>query len=249
MTNAGKMLEGIYNNAANLNMIERWQASISQNLANSQAAGFKRTQFSVNAEPASKANAGGGSVASQPKSQERIDLSPGAIRRTDKNTDVAIDGPGFFQIQGANGRMLYSRNGEFHFNTENTLVNTGGQALMGEGGPVVVDPDKGPLTISGNGTLSQGDNTLGKLPLYDFPKGEADLTQVAGGFLAKVSPTLVEKPSLVQGAVENSNVSPVSEMINLIMVSNAYQSSQKLMSSHDTLIGQAIQTLGAPPTA
>jgi flagellar basal body rod protein FlgG len=245
------MLEGIYNNAANLNMIERWQASISQNLANSQAAGFKRSQFSVTAEPASKANAGSGSVASQPKSQECIDLSPGAIRRTDKNTDVAIDGPGFFQIQGANGRMLYSRNGEFHFNTGNTLVNAGGQALMGEGGPIVIDPDKGPLTISGNGTLSQGDNTLGQLPLYDFSKGEADLTQVAGGFLAKagVSPNLVEKPSLVQGAVENSNVSPVSEMISLIMVSNAYQSSQKLMSSHDTLIGQAIQTLGAPPTA
>ena len=53
----------------------------------------------------------------------------------------------------------------------------------------------------------------------------------------------------MQGAIENSNVSPVNEMISLIMVSNAYQSSQKLMTSHDTLIAQAIQTLGAPPTA
>ena len=245
------MLEGIYNNAANLNMIERWQASISQNLANSQAAGFKRSQFSVNTEPTSKTNSAGVNAAIQPKSQERVDLSPGAIRRTDKDTDVAIDGPGFFQVQGTNGQMLYTRNGEFHFNTENTLVNTSGQALLGEGGPIVIDPDKGPITIAGNGTLSQGTNTLGKLPLYDFAKGEADLKQVAGGFLAKdgVAPTLVEKPLIVQGAIENSNVSPVNEMISLIMVSNAYQSSQKLMTSHDTLIAQAIQTLGAPPTA
>ena len=244
------MLEGIYNNAANLNMIEQWQASISQNLANSQAAGFKRSQFSVNAAPSAKTSTGGSS-ASQPTSQNRVDLSPGSIRQTDKNTDIAIDGPGFFQVKGPKDQMLYTRNGEFHFNTENTLVNTSGQPLMGEGGPIVIDPEKGTVTISKNGTISQGKNTLGHLPLYDFAKGEADLTQVAGGFVAKkgVAPTPVEKPSLVQGAIENSNVSPVTEMISLIMVSNAYQSSQKLMSSHDSLMGQAIQTLGAPPTA
>jgi flagellar basal body rod protein FlgG len=245
------MLEGIYSNAANLNMLESWQASISQNLASSQSSGFKRTQFSVNAESGSKVNASGGNIASQPKSQNRLDLSPGATRRTDKNTDIAIDGPGFFQIQGANGRMLYTRNGEFHFNTENSLVNSSGQPLMGEGGPIVINPDDGALSIAGDGTISQGANTLGRLPLYDFAKGEADLTQVSGGFLAKagVAPTLVEKPSLIQGAVEGSNVSPITEMISLIMVSNAYQSSQKLIASHDQLMGQAIQTLGAPPTA
>ena len=245
------MLEGIYNNAASLNMIERWQASISQNLANSQAAGFKRSQFSVNADPSAKSGPNGGNASSKPDSQNRVDLSPGAIRRTDKDTDIAVDGTGFFQIQGANGEMLYTRNGEFHFNTENTLVNTEGRPLMGEGGPIVLDPQKGPITISSNGTLSQGKNTLGHLPLYDFAKGEADLTQVNGGFVAKkgVVPTVVEKPSMVQGAIESSNVSPVTEMISLIMVSNAYQSSQKLITSHDTLMGQAIQTLGAPPSA
>ena len=116
------MLEGIYNNAANLNMIERWQASISQNLANSQAAGFKRSQFSVNTEPTSKTNSAGVNAAIQPKSQERVDLSPGAIRRTDKDTDVAIDGPGFFQVQGTNGQMLYTRNGEFHFNPHQSTM-------------------------------------------------------------------------------------------------------------------------------
>ena len=244
------MLEGIYNNAANLNMIEQWQASISQNLANSQASGFKRSQFSVNSAPSAKTSTGG-SPASQPISQSRIDLSAGSIRQTDKNTDIAIDGPGFFQVQGPKGQTLYTRNGEFHFNTENTLVNASGQPLMGEGGPIVVDPEKGQITIAKNGTISQGKNTLGHIPLYDFAKGEADLTQIAGGFVAKkgVVPTQVEKPTVVQGAIENSNVSPVTEMISLIMVSNAYQSSQKLMSSHDSLMGQAIQTLGAPPTA
>ena len=64
-----------------------------------------------------------------------------------------------------------------------------------------------------------------------------------------VSPTVVEKPGMIQGAIEGSNVSPITEMINLITVSNAYQSSQKLITSHDTLMGQAIQTLGAPPVA
>ncbi|MEI6035180.1 MAG: flagellar hook basal-body protein [Verrucomicrobiae bacterium] len=245
------MLEGIYNNAANLNMLERWQASISQNLASSQASGFKRSQFSVNSEPGAKAESSGSTATSLPKSQNRIDLSAGANRRTENNTDIAIDGPGFFQIQGQNGRMLYTRSGEFHFNTANSLVTSSGQPLMGEGGPIVVDPDKGAMTIAKDGTITQGADTLGRLPLYDFAKGEADLTQIPGGFMAKdgVSPTVVEKPSMIQGAVEGSNVSPITEMINLIMVSNAYQSSQKLITSHDTLMGQAIQTLGAPPVA
>jgi len=246
------MLEGIYNNAANLSMLERWQATISQNLASSQASGFKRTQFSVNSEPNSPKQAGGSTATGMPISEQRIDLSAGAVRRTNVTTDLAIEGPGFFQIQGANGSTMYTRNGEFHYNpTDNSLVTSAGLPLIGEGGPIVINPDDGELSVSADGTLAQGNNTLGRIPLYDFPQGEADLTQVPGGFLAKKGsvPTVIEKPAIVQGAVEGSNVSPITEMISLIMVSNAYQSSQKLMSSHDTLIGQAIQTLGAPPTA
>lgn len=247
------MLNGIYNNAATLSSLERWQENISRNMSSSQTAGYKRTQFSLAGEEGGQTQPGAtnasSSSTSMAKSVSRIDHTPGAIQRTDKPTDFAIDGAGFFQIQDTSGKTVYTRNGEFHFNNANTIVNQNGRPLLGEGGPIIIDPNQGPVSVAEDGSISQGQNLLGKIPLFDFPNGSKDLVQTQGGFLPKngIAPTPVEKPSIVQGAIESSNVSAMTEMINLIMVSNAYQASQKLISSHDQLMGQAIQTLGAPP--
>lgn len=247
------MLEGIYNNAANLSALEKWQETVSRNLAASQTAGFKRTQFSILAEDGVQVGQGkdnlGVNSAALPKGASAVDFSAGTLQPTGKPTDFAVGGDGFFQIQGPSGQSLYTRNGEFHINNQNTLVNHNGMALVGEGGPVVVDPQKGAITVGADGTISQGENQLGKIPLYSFANGSTDLTQVSGGFIPKkgITPQVVEKPQVLQGVIESSNVSAISEMVSLIMVSNAYQASQKLITSHDQLMGQAIQTLGAPP--
>lgn len=247
------MFEGIYNNASNLSVLERWQENVSRNLAASQTAGFKRTQFSVVSEDGVQVAQGkhnmGVNSAALPKSISAIDMSPGALQTTDKSTDFAIGGEGFFQTQGPGGQTVYTRNGEFHVNSQNTLVNQNGFALQGEGGPIVLDPQKGKITVAADGTVSQGENQLGKIPVYSFGNAATDLTQVQGGFVPKkgVAASVVEKPQVLQGVIESSNVSAINEMINLITVSNAYQASQKLITSHDQLMGQAIQTLGAPP--
>ncbi|NBR49727.1 flagellar hook basal-body protein, partial [bacterium] len=103
-----------------------------------------------------------------PTQKTSVNFSPGDIKETGKGTDLAIDGPGFFQVKGADGKNLYTRDGEFQFNSENTLVTKQGLTVLGDSGPITIDPEKGPLTIARDGTMSQGNNQLGKFPVYNF---------------------------------------------------------------------------------
>jgi flagellar basal body rod protein FlgG len=248
------MIEGIYTAAASLSTLERWQASISQNLASSSVAGFKKSNFAIESDASLKPQyAPDGLSAARhtggmPTQTTSVNFSPGDIKSTGKATDLAIGGPGFFQVKSEDGKNLYTRDGEFHFNSENMLVTKQGLPVIGDAGEITIDPERGPVTFSRDGTISQGDNQLGKVSLYDFEKTEG-LVRVEGGFFepsAGMEPNPLERIVVTQGAIEASNVTPMSEMVNLIAVSRAYEAAQRAMTSHDDLISKAIGTLGTP---
>jgi flagellar basal body rod protein FlgG len=246
------MIEGIYNNAASLTTLEKWQASITQNLVASKVAGFKKSNFAIESDDKVKTSYNPQQSAAQhtgglPVRTTSINFTPGEIEQTQKPTDIAIDGPGFFQIQGADGNNLYTRNGEFQFNNENTLVTRHGLQVMGDGGPITIDPELGAVTVAKDGTISQGNNLLGRLQLFNFddPQG---LTRVEGGYFEApndVPPQALEDGQVVQGAIESSNVLPMEELVSLIQVARAYEASQRSMLSHDDLISKAINSLGS----
>ena len=248
------MIEGIYNSAAALSSLEKCQEVISQNLAASTVAGFKKSNFAIESDPQKKTQfAPDGITAARhsggiPTRTTSINFSQGDLKNTDSPTDFAIEGDGFFKVQDSDNKEYYTRDGEFHFNADNTLVTKQGLQVVGESGPITIDPEKGPFMVSKDGTMSQGDDQLGKLPVYDFEKTDS-LVRVEGGFFEApngTNPQLVEKPGVSQGAIETSNVKPLAEMVNLIAVSRAYEASQKAMTSHDDLISKAIGTLGTP---
>jgi flagellar basal body rod protein FlgG len=247
------MIGGIFNNAASLSALERWQSTITQNLASSAVAGFKKSSFAIESDDRKKMENNPQDVSAAryslgvPTRTTSINFSPGEIRPSGKQTDFAITGPGFFQVQGQDGQNLYTRDGEFQINNENTLVTKNGLPVLGDGGPITIDPDQGPLVIAKDGSISQGDNLLGRMALYDFEDTDA-LKRVEGGFFSAEGqdPELVENAMITQGAIEGSNVSPMAEMVNLIAVARAYEASQRAMTSHDDLASKAIQTLGSP---
>lgn len=246
------MLEGIYNNAASLTTLEKWQATITQNLVASKVAGFKKTNFAVESDPDVKTKFQPGTSAANhtgglPVRTTSINFTPGEIEQTQKPTDIAIDGPGFFQVQGADGNNLYTRNGEFQFNNENTLVTRHGLPVLGDGGPITIDPEQGAVSVAKDGTISQGNNLLGRLQLYNFEDSQG-LTRVEGGYFEApdgANPEALEEGQVVQGAIESSNVLPMEEMVNLIQVARAYEASQRSMLSHDDLVAKAINSLGS----
>jgi flagellar basal-body rod protein FlgF len=246
------MVEGIYNGAASITTLEKWQAAITQNLVASKVAGFKKTNFAIESDDKIKTNYNPEQGAARhtgglPVRTTSINFTPGEIEQTQKPTDIAIDGPGFFQIQGADGNNIYTRNGEFQFNNENTLVTHDGLNVLGDGGPITIDPEQGPVTIAHDGTISQGNNLLGRLQLYNFDNPQG-LTRVEGGYFEApngAQPQPVEDGKVVQGAIESSNVLPMEELVNLIQVARAYEASQRSMLSHDDLVSKAINTLGS----
>ena len=244
---------GIYKSASALVALDRWQESISRNLASASVPGFKKTEGVFESKKAELERFGGGRSGKDeqgvmPMAVSQISLQPGEIRATGNETDFAIQGRGFFKVQIEKGQSGYTRDGEFHLNAERTLVNKQGFPVLGEGGPITFKAEGGRLSLSADGTLVQGETAVGKLPIYDFKDSEK-LRRMGDGLLTaedeQVQPTLLEKPELVSGVLEMSNVQPLQEMVNMITVSRAYEANQKVVISQDELLEKAIQSLGA----
>ena len=234
--------------------LDRWQESISRNIAAASVPGFKKTEGAFEAKPAELQRYGGeGRSAKEargvmPSAISNISMQPGELRATGNETDFAIQGRGFFKVELDKGQVGYTRDGEFHTNAERKLVNKQGNPVLGVGGPIVLRPDGGHLSMSADGTLVQGDTAIGKLPIYDF-KDTDKLRRMGDGMVTaedtKVQPKPIEKPEIVGGVLEMSNVQPLQEMVNMITVSRAYEANQKVIISNDELMEKAIQSLGA----
>jgi flagellar basal-body rod protein FlgF len=245
---------GIYKSASAMVALDRWQQSISQNIASASVPGFKKTDGAFEAKPAEMERFGGDGRSMKevrgvmPSGVSQISLQPGEIRATGNETDFAIQGRGFFKVQLEKGQVGYTRDGEFHTNAARTLVNKAGFAVLGDGGPITLKAEGGRISLSADGTLVQGETAVGKLPIYDF-KDTDKLRRMGDGMLTaedpKVQPQAMEKPEIVSGVLEMSNVQPLQEMVNMITVSRAYEANQKIIISQDELMEKAIQSLGA----
>lgn len=242
---------GLYLGASALGALERWQAATSHNIAASGTPGFRKqeVEFSTQTAGTMPTGATGASAARPvqfPSSNVSVSFQPGQFIGTGRELDVAIRGEGFFEVQTPDGERAYTRSGSFYTNTDRTVVDAQGNLLLGEGGaPIQLLPEGGPLAIAADGTLSQGGQQIGRLTIQKFANQQA-LTPLAGGLFAAngQTPETVEKPELMQGSLETSNVQPVGEMVNLIQVSRAYEAAQKVITTRDDLLDKTIRAVG-----
>jgi len=246
---------GLYQSAASMAALERWQDSVSQNITSAQTSGFrKRTiEFSTEAagliQPDDRAKLGldGGQPALFPKASAGINFLSGETMPTHREYDVAIQGDGFFEVKMPDGSMAYTRSGEFRLRPDRTLVNAAGLEVMTDGGsPIVLLPGQGQLTINSDGSVVQGTTQLGQLSIQKFSNPAALLPSAGGLFVAGASAgkTAVDKPELMQGYLEQSNVQPLREMVDLVIISRAYEANQKMITSIDQQMQKALEALG-----
>jgi flagellar basal-body rod protein FlgF len=218
--------------------------TIANNLANASTPGF-RAQHNVFSAMLVSAAGTSGSPLSQAVnnygilSGTTLDRSQGALEKTGNDLDLAIQGSGFFVVQTANGPM-YTRNGSFQVSSAGQLVTATGDAVMGEKGIISMLP--GPVSISPDGTISSNGAIAGKLKLVDFTAGTA-LTSAGGNYYS--APAKAATPAIastvMQGALENSNVNPVSSMVELI----AAQRSAEMMQRAVTMFGTEMDKTAA----
>lgn len=162
------------------------------------------------------------------------DFSQGSLTQTGNPLNLALSGPGLFALNGPNG-TIYTRSGDFQISKSNQLATPEGYTarnVLDQGKPITVDPLQ-PVTISKNGTVSQGGQDLGQIEL-DSPAGAAQsLAKLGNSYFAMSEGAAALQPSpateVLQGQIEQSNV-PVGEAaVKLVGVMRQFEMLQKAM--------------------
>jgi flagellar basal body rod protein FlgG len=209
---------------------------ITHNLANASTTGYKRMS---NAFSRSLEAQGAGEETYSPGEidlNSAFDFSQGSIFKTDRALDFALHGKGFFVIETPEG-PLYTRNGMFQINSNGQIVNSEGNIVAGEAGPITVPAGVGlsQLNVSSDGSISVGGATIGKFRFVDFKDDENKLVSVGTScFLMpdeSVVPAAAENIVVKQGYQESSNVKLVDELVDMIMVSRLYEANMNLVSA------------------
>lgn len=224
------MDSGLYEGAASMQALAKAQDTLAFNLANASTIGFKRRGMTMGAfERQLRAQASGPATMPMPRLREAIDFRQGAIASTGNPLDLAIDGPGFFQIETPRG-IRYVRGGTFVPTADGALVDASGDHLVLDGGRI--DP-KLPVAISETGELSQKDQRVGRIPLVDVADPSRLVAESATRFR---NAGTSERPTTARvraGALEQSNAEPVDLLVSMIVVSRAFESSQRAVRTLD----------------
>jgi flagellar basal body rod protein FlgG len=245
---------GLYQSAASLSALERWQDAVSQNITSSQTTGFRKRTVQFSTENAGEWRAAGntpGSEISQgavfPKITTGINFLNGETSPPRRELDIAIHGEGFFELEHADGQKLYTRSGEFRVRPDRTLVGAGDATVLStDGSPIVLLPSGGPLTINADGSLVQDGTQLGRLSIKQPESPEALIPLSGGLFVAPPAAGMreVDEPELMQGYLEQSNVSSLREMVDLVLISRAYEANQRVISTLDKQMEKSLEALG-----
>jgi flagellar basal-body rod protein FlgF len=182
------------------------------------------------------------------------DMGQGSIQQTGNPLDVAIDGKAFLAVQTPQGER-YTRNGALQINARGELVTSQGYAVIGENGPIVMQPGDREIAISREGavTVREGNNAAeaqrGKLRLVGFAQPERLRKDGSSLFAAPagIAPQPAPTATVLQGAIEKSNVSAVGEMTRMIEVTRTYTAVAGMLQTQGDLRRTAIEKLAEVP--
>lgn len=258
------MIRALYSAATGMQAQETNLDVISNNLANVNTTGFKKSRadfqdlmYQAAVEPgaptsATTMNPTGVQVGLGVKTASVQKLfTQGDLSSTNNQLDVAIEGDGFFQVTRPDGTLAYTRTGSFRLDQNGQMVTADG-FMVAPG--ITIPPDALGVTIGQDGTVSvkQPGNVApaqaGQLIAVRFPnngglratgQGLYDETQASG---APVTGTFsqIGYGRLNQGFLESSNVSVVEQVVNMITAQRAYEASSKGITTADEMLSSAI---------
>jgi len=243
------MLEGLYSAAAGMAAQQQRIDGVSNDLANASTTGYKHVRVGFrdllyNAQGGGAGRtvlAGAGAAAGFiGRSQEQ-----GALQTTDQPLDVAIQGPGYFQVKRPDGSLALTRDGSLRLDSQGRLTTSAGDILQ----PEITVPrgtSADQLSIAGDGTVRAGTGrALGRIELVTVRA--PDGLQPLGGNLfaagaASGTPTAAGADStLRQGTLEGSNVDVGDAMVDMIDAQRSFQLASKAIQMQDQMLEIANQ--------
>lgn len=242
-------------------------AVTSNNLANVATSGFKKDRAVFEDLLYQNVRQVGGSTSQDTEAPTGLSLgtgvrvvatekqyTQGGLTNTGNSLDIAINGRGFFQIQLPDGTTAYTRDGGFQVNAQGELVTASGYRVQ----PGISIPDGAQaISIGTDGVVTAqiagqpAPVQVGTLQLVDFvnpaglqPRGENMLLESAASGPAQAStPGLNGLGTVVQGALEGSNVNVVEELVTMIETQRAYEMNSKAISTTDEMLAYVTNQL------
>ena len=190
------------------------------NIANANTPGFRteRVQFSDWIDPQLNTAAvpgGRGITYSQDRATYR-ESQPGTLTHTANPLDLALTGDGYFTVNTKTGPRL-TRDGRLGLLPNGTLADSSGNAVLDTNGkPIQMAPTDTQISIAGDGSISTENGSVGKIGIVQPTDPMRLRAEGATNFVADSPTTPVASPSIVQGAIEDSNVQPVMEVTRMM---------------------------------
>ena len=261
------MLPALWVSKTGLSAQDMNLTTISNNLANVATTGFKRDRaefedllYQIRRQP-------GGQSSQDSELPSGLQLgtgvrvvgtqkifTAGSLQTTEQPLDLAVNGRGFFQILQPDGTVSYTRDGSFHLNSDGQIVTSQGFALE----PAIVLPNEvRTFTVGEDGTVSvttagnPQPQIIGNIQLADFVN-PAGLEAIGNNLFLETgssgapqvgNPGLNGLGTTLQNTLENSNVSVVEELVNMITTQRAYEMNSKVISTADQMLQYISQNL------
>ncbi|MEE2827848.1 MAG: flagellar basal-body rod protein FlgG [Myxococcota bacterium] len=233
--------------------------NISNNLANVNTTAFKKSRADFEDLYYQKIRTGGTETAGGTRRNDSVEIGHGSraanltrdfrmggVVQTGRPTDIAVDGTGFFQLQTAEGDLLYTRAGNFGLDDQGNLITPQGHQLAGgiqvpEGSVVSIQQDGLVFAqIPGDTDLAQ----IGQIELARFANA-AGLEGLGAGLFreTEASGAVTTGNPGVDGfgktlgqALETSNVDVADELISMILAQRSYELTSKAISTADEML-------------
>ncbi|NLY11599.1 MAG: flagellar basal-body rod protein FlgF [Firmicutes bacterium] len=244
------MLRGLYTATSGMLVQEIRSELVSNNLANVETVGYHRQTAQIKAFPemllsrihnqdkTKIGTLGTGAVVERSGSS----FQQGRLHTTSNPLDVALMGAGFFVVAGPTGNR-YTRDGGFTLSQAGWLVNQNGQRVLGESGPIFIG--QGEVTIDSLGNVHVDGEFRDRLLIVEFPNRAGLIRQGSSQYEAtpEAGAPFRYNTTVVQGALEYSNVNIINEMVNMITIQRSYEANQKVIQAYDETLGKAVNEI------
>lgn len=256
-----KLIRGLYTSASGMIMEAIKTDITANNIANTDTSGFKKELAILKASPEMDiyrlndvkeipnkgpfltpfvGKLGTGTVVDETYTS----FEQGQIVQTGDIYNLALLGTGFFTVADADGNIFYTRDGSFIRNQDGNIVTKEGNFLLGERGPLVLAD--GDTVINSRGEVRLDGEFLDNIAVVDFQE-KTGLEKIKDNLFKESELSGQPFPAecqIIQGSIEQSNVNPIKEMINLITALRAYEANQKCIQTHDDTLGKAVNDIG-----
>lgn len=259
------MISALWTSATGMNSQQTNIDVISNNLANVNTSGFKKSKINfadliyTNMRQPGTPNAQGAEIptgiemghGAKVNSTQKI-FTQGNIQNTDSPLDMVIEGDGFFRVQLPDGNFAYTRDGSFKQDSNGNVVTSDGYQIDP---PITIPQNATDISITSDGNVNaivdgaEEPQQLGTIELYRFAN-PAGLTSegrnlysqtVASGQAMAGQPGQQGFGTVTQGFLEMSNVKVVEEMVNMIAAQRAYETNSKSIQASDEMLQTANQ--------